>query len=608
LYGQGAHPLAVDLPEIPFSPDAKHGLDDYLTTFTSFGDAREALDSCLTAGTFPTVYNIGAWVHKELKNRRRDPASIARAITADMDKYGARYRTTHTKEFHYLDRNSKDPKLYSLALNTQALRELSSFEFGRLIIRRYKVHSPETEVLKYLKDQLETIEPIQEATPRKVSWCDDDSCYIQLSDYDVMKVNAQGIKVVQNGTGGNLFRSGVIKEPLDTDAVWTAAHAPFRNLWVRTRETLNLQPLPGMTLQQTRYTLAALFHLDPWLRHWRGLQLPIQLCIAEPTSGKTFLYNLYRGILTGSPQLDSLPSKVEDWEGNIHHAPAMWVGDNLNDIPKQMQSAIEQKIAHLVTEPEPDIVRRHLFTTIDQGRFPVDVTFAITAITSPFHKPDVTERSLTFRLEAIPDGQRDYMWYQRRLRDRVDWIGEQILVLNRFFRYVAKEWNENYMGNQRLVHFEQSMYFMLRAIGCPHETAAYIRNSLYKTQSEEIAANNPVVAALRAFSSEWNNPDRSYAYLPDIVSWAQADERYYKLPILSAERPLSIFVEGNKKILETSAYLKSDRLHNRRILRIITPPPENVIPDLTPTEHDAAIRELEARLGPNVIISNESQL
>jgi hypothetical protein len=266
----------------------------------------------------------------------------------------------------------------------------------------------------------------------------------------------------------------------------------------------------------------------------------------------SMLMNLRRGILTGSSSLDNPPLSLKDAYAQWTAAKAIWVCDNLGDLPRDLREIFSDELARLTTDPEPKVEMRQLYTTAGIATMPIDCTFAITSIREPFWKTDIQQRSLRIQLAAIPEGQRDSGWYHRKLSGlgRARRVADQLHMAQRFFKEVAERWNDNYLSQHRLVHFEQSLILMIRAMGYESE-AKLIAQRLFGAVKEQILSGDPLMTALRVFVDEWKKGPTIRA--TDIVNWASMDMagRFGNLRVLQNPTTLSRYMAQHAYEIQT---------------------------------------------------------
>jgi hypothetical protein len=563
LMGEGASVKQVLLP--PGPDGSKMGLDDYLLTHTP----QEFWTLPQVAPTHP---KIRAYIRNQLdrkKTSRSDQVKVAAALLSALDNKGQRYVEPNTGNFYYWEAASST--LHAFRWDANDIRQLRLSSFGTHLQQEYGIGTSDEGVVKRLADIYGSFHGIKPVTPRRVSWAGENALYYQLSDSEVAKVTAQSITTVSNGTDDVLFLANQVA-PLSLPA--DISRRPLGvPRWLEALGQVNLEPMPDMTLEETHIFLAVLFYLSPMFRHWRGMMLPIELAVAEPNSGKSFLYNLRRGIMVGRPGLDNPPISVRDWYAQLVAAPAMWICDNLGEVNREMRDLFSDELARLVTDPNPSIEMRKLYSTVESGRWPVDACFAITSIRNPFHKADIMQRAIVLAFKAIEAEKRDSMWYQRQITEegRLAWVVDHLQRAQLFFQSVSTGWRDDYLSSHRLVHFEQALLHMGAAIGKGPETAAVV-GKLFGSVQKTILEADPVIEALRVFVSEWKGP-RTSIKGNDIVDWAAMDRDSRFTHVRTLQNPISLgrYVSQHEYDIRSTIGLIPFRRHNQTFYRIEPP-------------------------------------
>jgi hypothetical protein len=590
---KGGIPRQVVLPRT--NDIHKVGLDDYMVANGHF--AVQSLTDLLPKARFPHHPHPYSFVQETLdkpkEGHRTANRKATRAVLAFMDHHGERY-VDESNQFYWYDHRSHE--VHAFGLDASEIRSFRLRTFGDTIIRELGVGTNDTGTLNAIADQFAVQPPInRDVKPRRVVYArrsneEEDAMYYQVTDSDIAKVTAKSVDFVQNGTDNMLFTKGSTR-PLHVAEVEDAINTLRRprNMWLDALHQFNILPMEGtrdgityegLNHEQTLKYLAAVFYLNPWLRHWNGLMLPFTMAVAEPNSGKTYLYNLQRGILTGDASLDNIPTDMRSWYAQLAVAPAMWICDNLGEIPRPMREPISDEIARMVTDPSPHADTRSLFTTKDITRIEVDCTFTATCIRIPFWKPDILQRSLIYHLSAIPAGRRDSTWYTRHLAQRALWVAEHLLMVQRFFQVVERNWDEGYLSGHRLVHFEQSVRWMLVAMGSSMMEAEDIAGRIQHVVQEQIASGDPAIDALRTFSTEWfaENPGTLVASLDDICEWAMTDMRgrFQHLTVFKNPGALSRFITMHAYDVQQSMQVTVRRLgHEFFLEKTSLPTPTN---------------------------------
>ena len=557
--GEGVPDVRMVTLPVPTGARGKVGIDDWLVAQGGNLEQRKAALLQLlerNEWTFPVRPDLRRWVMRMLDRPRlkvTEAAKVSRAVIAGLDRRGKRF-TDDSDRFYYFDRETK--KLHQFSLTGHAVRELRLTSFGGLLANEFGVRLQAHNILANVADDYVTLPGIAYATPRRVRAVVGDALYVQLSDSRMARVTADSIDIVDNGTDGVLFVSGQV-EPLDERKLVEHLKNPAEQLlWKATLEQCTIETLPGMTPDETIAFLTALYYLSPWFRGWRGLMLPIEIYVGEAGSGKSMLQNLRKAVITGNPSLHHLTSDLRDWQTVVANAPAIWVADNVGGIRQPLREALTNELARLVTDPDPAIELRALYTTATKVRYPVDCTFVITAIRNPLTRQDLLQRAIVVRMHAIPVGQRDGQWYQRRLRGgREPWIADHLRVSQRFLQQARVRWNPTYSSKHRLAQFEQSMLLMGHALGMGDLIISAVSN-LHVSVGQTIVASNSTYAAVRDYLQQEAPKDRPFTFTArDVADWCSVGGgfvTYGNTPRLGQVQHYLRFFEENVYQLRTT--------------------------------------------------------
>lgn len=572
LFDHDADPYQIVLPR-QLGSSSKVGLDDFLRD-----EGVSIFRRLIPVAQFPAHPETKRWVRKTL-NARKDRTGnvrVGRGIVAGLDAKGHRYVDVN-RHYYFFDNGSK--KLHDFDLSANDIRSLRLTAFGDVIMDDYGLLSTDGPAVSAVADFYTKVGPPSLIEPHRAVFAFQDPktlqdvLYCQLSDSRIAKVTADSITFIDNGADNVLFQAGYVAGS-DEDKIQDALaeHSRPRNLWMGSLDDFNIQALPNLTARETHLFLTALFHVNPWLKKWRGLLLPFELAVAEPNSGKTFLYNLRRGILTGNPSLDNIPTDIRSWYAQVKASAGMWICDNMGDAKRELREELSDELARLITEPDPHTTTRKLFTTDEALRIQMDCSFAATAIRNPFWKPDILQRMMIFHMAAIPAGQRDSNWYLQRLQNREEWIAEHLVSIQRFFQVVRRAWKPHYLSGHRLTHFEQTIGLMIVALGFPNEAQAIVPK-LQEMVQRTIAENDPTMEALRTFAIENIDsfPNRPLVQLGDIVEWVDGDGegRFTHLKTLKTSVALSRYFNSHTYDIERSAYLRREDVGNNKYVRIL---------------------------------------
>lgn len=537
----------------------KVGLDDLLLLDPTYSDHLNDPEWLASEGFRPLPQDPLAWVGSQLNDGKANRLTQERVATFGIDwcdANGQRF-VGIDGTYYFFDNETRVLHDFRPTNNLASLREAS---FGHLLVEQLGLDPADSQTIGRFVGRFPLGAPT--ITPHRVVAHSGDLLYYQLSDADVVRVGPRGLDLVSNGDDDVLFYSRGV-EPLDGENLLAACEAWVMDTsgpkWYHALRTLNIAPMGGLDLAETLKLLTCLFYMSPWLNRWRGMMMPLEIAVAEPNSGKTFLYNLRKGVLTGSPALAGLSDDFRSWTAAVGSAPALWVCDNLGNVRSDFWHRLNDELARLITDPEPSIELRKLYTTATTFRVPVNAAFAITTVKNPFTAPDVLQRSLVFNLSAIPVGARDSDWYTQRLAKRPEWVAEHLNVLHLFLRRANKEWKDNFGAGYRLAHFEQGVLIMGRVLGWD---MASVVSKLADVVAQTVAAYDPVIEAFAMFVEEYpTNRLKRKLPLKAIIEWVEEDagERFTALRQFANEITLAKYVWAHKYDIEQSTNLTISR-------------------------------------------------
>jgi hypothetical protein len=312
---------------------------------------------------------------------------------------------------------------------------------------------------------------------------------------------------------------------------------------------------------KTRTLAAILYYISPWLYRWRGTQLPVELVLGESGSGKSSLCEHRLNILTGNPNLRNAPTDLRDWHASISNTGGLHVTDNVQLLDKNLRQRLSDEICRLVTEPDPHIEARKLYSNNELVRVPVSCCFAITAIQQPFMQADLLARAIIIELDksvaADEDAQVTYdaSWVSHQMQSRggrAMWIAHHLMALHQFFKLVKREWNPKYMASHRLINVEQALILMGKVFGIDLNWAPkYLTSKTsYATADADWALEGltdfaRMVIARGSLEKRWT--------AADIVTWALGSEDYSECAQLSNPRRLGRYISTNKVLVASIA-------------------------------------------------------
>lgn len=547
-------------------PKSKLGLDDALSLDPALGHDLSDPRWRDREGFRPLPSDPLSWVTEQLNSgrvTRQTQERVAAFAINWLDANGTRFMG-EDNTYYYFDNETRVLHDFRPGTNLATIRETS---FGHLLVEQLGLDPADNATVGRMIGRFPLGAPT--INPHRVlaqTEANPDALYFQVSDADVIRISAGGLEFVSNGEDDVLFHRGSV-DAIDLDELagacetWQRAKQP---LWYKALETLNIDSMGDLTREQTLQLLTTLCYMSPWLNRWRGLMLPLEIAVGEPGSGKTFTYNLRKGVLTGRTSLAGLPDDFRSWVAAIGAAPSFWICDNLGNVRSDYWHRLNDELARLITDPEPSIELRQLYTTATTFSVPIRAAFAITTIRNPFTAPDVLQRSLLYNLSAIPVGKRDPDWYTDRMKQRSKWLAEHLNVLHLFLKIAEKEWQRNFKSGYRLVHFEQATLLMGKALGWD---LTKVVAGLAGVVAATVAQYDPIIEALTTFVDEWERPRRRIR-LREVLDWVEADpgERFTALRQLANEITLVKYIQAHKYDIEQSTGVEIIKENNSTLL------------------------------------------
>lgn len=571
--------------EFPSEPGTKVGLDDFLV---KFGDS--GLDALLqkvveSKTAFPIHPNMKSLLNKRLAGQldRSEAKELTLMVLSDMDRYGMRMMERNTGSPYYFDSRTK--KLMSVNLLQHHSEPLHESKFGEFLYRQYDVGQADMRFVQWLAAGFTGEEPIETVEPRStMALLSGNRLAVQLDDGHFVIISGdpkEPFKVCENGTEGLLFKADQV-EPLDRlklaeefkrQVGWLERKPPYQELyWPKALSQFKFNR------ENDNKVLAVLSYMSPWLLRWNGAQLPVELLVGEPGSGKSTLYSLRLQVLSGRPALRNQPTDVRDWHSSITSQDGLHVIDNVHMVNKELRQRLSDEMCRIVTEPAPYVEMRKLFTTNENFRVPVRTVFAMTSIQQPFLSADIIQRSLILEVAAIGKDFDDN-WAERTLTrsgGRVGWLAHQLAVLHLFFRKVSQGgWNPNYKSSHRLANFEQMFRVIGGIIGVPD--AELVGGSLAHVAETQVSEYDWTMEGLKQFGQDniqsFSKDPRKKFTLQDVASWAMANESFEKNELITDPRRLARYIKSHKYMVEkVCGFTDAGRYGNRDAYRLVVVP------------------------------------
>jgi hypothetical protein len=569
---------------LPASPGKKLGLDDFLVAHGAEALGK-LLEQCLAAkSAFPAHPNLKALINKRMSGQldRAEAKELSLMILTDMDRHGIRMIEKGTNSPHFFDSRSK--ALMSVNLVQTHSEPLHETKFGEFLYRNYDIGQADLKLTQWLAAGFTGEEPVSQVEPRSVlALLPNNRIAYQLDDGHFAIVSgdaANPITINENGTEGLLFSSDQV-EPIDRGALlqetkrqiaWLLRKPPYEELyWPKALAQMKF------SRDNDAKVLSCLNYMSPWLLRWNGAQLPVELMVGEPGSGKSSLYSLRLQILNGRPALRNQPTDVRDWYASITSGDGLHCVDNVHMVNKELRQRLSDEICRIVTEPAPFVEMRKLFTTSDNFRVPVRNVFAMTAIQQPFLSADILQRSLIVEVQAIGKDH-DSDWAGAALKafgGRVGWLAQQLAVLHLFFKRANDGgWNSNYKSGHRLAHFEQMFRLIGNIIGVPD--AELVSRTLAGVAEMQVSEYDWSMEGLKQFAGDHiaaiqRDPKKVFT-LDDVAAWSESREEYMDNQTLTNARRLSRYIKSHKYMVESVAgFQEMSAKYGNRIAYRLTP-------------------------------------
>jgi hypothetical protein len=309
-----------------------------------------------------------------------------------------------------------------------------------------------------------------------------------------------------------------------------------------------------------RKMAALLYYVAPYLQRWRGIQLPVEIMIGGPGSGKSSLYEMRLGIMSGRPYLRNLPNDIKDWYASLANSGGLHVTDNVHFSKGDLKQRISDEICRLTTEPVPTIEVRQLYTTADLARFPIDITFGFTAVAQPFQNADLFSRAMIFEtcnLGKPPDSD----WVKKKLAaygGRALWMAHILVFLHRFLREASKPaheggWNEDFNTAHRLAHLEQAFTIASKVLGLD---TSHLRSSIREIQHNASIDSDWTLQGLIAFTRAHESIGEDITFnLEEVADWAEQSE-FRANPQLNNARRLQRYIRTHYSLVASSCGLR----------------------------------------------------
>lgn len=576
---------------LPSAKGSKMGLDDFLVS-QGTKEFASILRVCRKKRmAFPRHPNPKTFVASRLQKSRlsrKETQDVALSILMELETRGRRLRNIATQDMFFF--NDATHTLMDVALGNPRVM-LHDTMFGSYLYREFNLAAIDQRVVGWLAAQFHGEPGIEEAVTHRVLARPQnmDNCIAyQLSDshFVIMTSNPEKPYIMcANGEHGVLFEQDHV-EALDHRMMESHLEEKLEDdtvLWQGVLEEFNfMHNIPTMPskadkeqlLEEGRMLAILLYYLSPWFLRWKGTQLPVELVVGEPGSGKSSLYALRQTVITGVPRLTNATNDIKDWYAGITSSGGLYVLDNIHftAASKDYQQRLSDELCRIITEPNPHVELRKLYTTGDILSMPVNTTFAITAIEQPFYTPDLIQRSATFELQVIQAGH-DAAWVPKQIAKgpgRIGWVAHQLAVVHKFLKRAVhdKEWDDNFMAGHRLANYEQALILMAKVLGMPYE---WIPGALARQTAVKLTETDWTMAGIKEYVEDFK-ADHGENYqterfgASDIVSWANGHETYCKNRQLSNSWSLAKYLRTHKGTLQKNLDVQENGTSANKIM------------------------------------------
>jgi len=448
-------------------------------------------------------------------------------------------------------------------LGERARDELSQQPFGQLLYKRFGIYpGNDKRLVGVLNDQFPNEKPVSRVSPHRniaIPKRGADTTTIQLTDNKYVHVDKDGINIRDNGDDNILFLTGQAMDldfPLLERKIAEEMKKPAEMVWGKVLSNVRLR-----NRGDNETLLALLYYISPWLFRWRGMQLPVEFIIGEPGSGKSSMYTMRLNILQGKAELRNMPNDVRDWRTTLANSGSLVVTDNVQLMNNTVRTQISDEICRLVTEPQPTVRTRVLYTTNQEGVYKANVVFAFTALSQPFNAGDLIQRSIITELDKSTDERASYnaTWVEDQMEllgGREGWLAHHLVILHKFFKAVEKNWDPKYKALYRLINFEQAAILMARDVFGIE--ADWIPEMLAKTVNSHIMANDAMLSGLRLFAETHRGLKETKQFKArDISTWASKDPDFNEHPMLTNTHKVGNYIRDNAQNVFENTGIKS---------------------------------------------------
>jgi len=340
---------------------------------------------------------------------------------------------------------------------------------------------------------------------------------------DVYRITSEDCTKVNNGTDGVLFLRTPGSKPFTINTLISGTP---------TLDKLLLHTLPFEEDILTVEELQCLFRL--WIYSFFFPELfptkPILALIGEKGSGKTFFLRKVGRLLLG-PSFDVMPlsDDPKDFDAAVTQSSFVAIDNADRHIPW-----FPDKLATVATGGS--IKRRELYTTNRLVEFRVQAFLGITSRTPHFHRDDIADRLLIFRVRRLTEFTSEQTLLQEFDANRDIMLTEIVGELQRVLKALGDQRDQIYKTSFRMADFANFAKKVAHGQGWDGEIDSILKK-LVKEQSSFALDMDPILELLQQWLENRRNIGR------EVTS----EELCRELTSLSENKKIKFGYAGNTR-------------------------------------------------------------
>lgn len=535
---------------------------DRVRQFLGVKLTRHALGMILHPLTaFPRHPNIRSYIASRMdvvdrggKITRRGMQEVGLAMLADLEANGRRIQSVETGEFYYFDNGTRELLRASVVIGKEFV---TASEFGAYLYNRYGISTVDNAIMRWFATQLASEKPIRRTRSiRKMNTLPrtENTVSISVTPSAFVHIEGSESRVLDNGSRGLLFEKSIGDDaPFAIGTYHDAVEAQRKQAvlpfwWHSVMQTVRIG-----SDEELRTLVSLMYYVSPWLKGWRGIQLPIEVMVGEAGTGKSSTFTLRLLIITGRGKLRNMPDELKSFYAMLSANPGLLVFDNVHLMKPTLRQQFSDEMCRLTTELDPRIETRKLFTTADVAEMSVGCSFGMTSVVNVFSNVDFIQRSVILKT-SLPEGElgseHTYInWVDKQLQrfgGREVWFAHHIVALERFFRLAAKEWRTDYKSAHRLSNFEQALMLMGKVFGLD---VSWLPAKLADMSKQNTLSLDETLSGLKSFTEELVLGGETVFTAGDVTDWATGHEDYNGNGTLTSTRRLGRYIAANLDVV-----------------------------------------------------------